>query len=71
MTRLFNWIVDNKLFNIVHICCSVHDELVLDYPESYDNVSKVLVQIMEESAAKYCNSLPIPAEASVSNHWVH
>lgn len=71
MTRLFNWIVDNKLFNIVHICCSVHDELVLDYPESYDNVPKVLVQIMEESAAKYCSSLPIPAEASVSNHWVH
>ena len=71
MTRLFNWIVDNNYFNIVHICCSVHDELVLDYPKYLENIPKVLEKIMEESAAKYCKSLPIPAEASVGDHWIH
>lgn len=71
MTRLFNWIVDNNYFNIIHICCSVHDELVLDYPENISNVPQILTKIMEESAAKYCKTLPIPAEASVGTYWIH
>ena len=71
MTSLFNWIVDNNYFDIVHICCSVHDELVLDYPSYLENIPKLLEKTMEESAAKYCKSLPIPAEASVNTYWVH
>lgn len=71
MTSLFNWIIENKYFNIVHICCSVHDELVCTYPEVLQEFPKILEKIMEDSAAIYCKSLPIPAEASVSNHWVH
>lgn len=71
MTSLFNWIVDNNLFNLVHICASVHDELVLDYPEYLEELPLILESTMEESAAKYCKSLPIPAEASVGNYWIH
>lgn len=71
MTTLFNWIVDNNYFNVIHICCSVHDELVLDYPKELENVPHILEQIMEEAASKYCKSLPIPAEASVGDHWIH
>lgn len=71
MTELFNWIVDNGYFNIIHLCASVHDEAVLDYPESLDFFPKKLEEIMETSAAKYCKSLPIPAEASVGDHWIH
>ena len=71
MTALFNWIVDNNYFNKIHICCSVHDELVVDYPEYIVEVPNILTSIMEESASKYCKSLPIPAEASVGDHWIH
>lgn len=71
MTSLFNWIVDNNYFNKIHICCSVHDELVVDYPEYIVEVPNILTSIMEESASKYCKSLPIPAEASVGDHWIH
>lgn len=71
MTNLFNWIVDNKYFDIIHICVAVHDEINCDYPENIDNFPKVLTDIMEQAAAKYCKSLPIPAEAEVSDHWVH
>lgn len=71
MTRLFNWIVDNQYFDKVHLCCSVHDEIVLDYPEYLTDVPKILENIMETSASKYCKSLPIPAEAAVGECWIH
>ena len=71
MTDLFNWIVDNSYFNIIHICCSVHDELVCDYPNHIKEFPNILKDIMETSASKYCKSLPIPAEASVGEYWIH
>ena len=71
LTSLFNWIVDNKYFNKVHICCAVHDEIVADYPKEIEDFPKILEKIMETSASKFCKSLPIPAEASVGDHWIH
>ena len=71
MTTLFNWIVDNNYFNIIHICVAVHDEINCDYPKEVENFPNVLESIMESSAAKYCKSLSIPAEASISDHWIH
>lgn len=71
MTRLFNWIINNNLFNKVHICASVHDEISCDYPKEIVDFPNILENIMEESADKYCKSLPIPAEASVGEYWIH
>ena len=71
MISLFNWIVDNNYFGKVHICAAVHDEIVCDYPEFITDFPHILEDIMEKSAAKYCKSLPIPAEASVGNCWIH
>ena len=71
LTKLFNWIVDNNDFNIVHICVSVHDEICCDYPEQLEQFPKILTDIMEESASEFCKSIPIPANAEVSDHWVH
>ena len=54
----------NRVYrNILEINC--------DYPEDIENFPKVLTNSMESSAAKYCKSLPIPAEASVGTHWIH
>lgn len=71
MTTLFNWIVDNNYFNIIHICVAVHDEINCDYPKEVTQFPKVLENIMESSAAKYCKSLPIPANAEVGDYWIH
>ena len=71
MTWLFKWIVDNGYFGVIHICASVHDEICCDYPKDVEAFPKILEDTMEKAAAKYCESLPIPAEASVSTHWVH
>ncbi len=71
MTSLFNWIVNNNLFDTVKICCSVHDEIVVEYPESLEDFPHILEKTMEESAAVFCKSLPIPAEGAVGTFWVH
>ena len=71
MTDFFNWIVDNKLFNIVKIVALVHDEANIEYPTTLPNTSKVLQDCMEKSAARFCKSLPIPTEASIGTHWIH
>lgn len=71
LTSLFNWIVDNNYFGIIHICVAVHDEINCDYPEEVSSFPSVLTNIMESSAAKYCKSLPIPAEAEVGDYWIH
>lgn len=71
MTDLFNWIVDNGYFNRIEISASVHDELNCIYPENVDTFPKILENIMEKAAGKYCKSLPIPAEAEVGDYWIH
>lgn len=71
MTRLFNYIVDNGLFNKVKICVVVHDEINCEYPESLKEFPDILAGIMKDSAAVYCKSLPIPAVPEVSDHWIH
>lgn len=70
MTTFFNYIVDNNLFNKVKIVALVHDEANIEYPKELE-IDKVLKECMESSAAKYCKSLPIPAEAAVGDHWIH
>lgn len=42
-----------------------------EYPETLENFHEILVGKMEASAAKYCKKLPIPADASVGDHWIH
>ena len=71
LTQLFNWIVDNNQFGKIKICVVVHDEINCEYPEEYTDFPNILVNIMTESASKYCKSLPIPAEASVGDYWIH
>lgn len=71
MIALFNWIVDNNYFNKIKLCAAVHDELCIEFPEELTTFPKFLENLMQQSAARYCKSLPIPAEASVGKFWIH
>lgn len=72
MSSFFKWIIDNRLFNTVLICDLVHDEAVIEYPEDMRNiVEPKLIECMETAAKAICKKLPIPAEASTGNHWIH
>ena len=68
---LFNYIVSNNYFNKIKLCVEVHDEINCEFPEELTDFPSILKKIMEDAAAIYCKSLPIPADAEVSDHWVH
>ena len=65
--QLFDWICKNNLFGKIKLCAMVHDEMCLEFPETMPDFPKILEQIMEKAASKYCKSLPIPAEAAVGD----
>jgi len=71
MANFFHWIVENSLFGIVEIAALVHDEANIIYPKDKHYIAGVLKECMEKAASLVCTKLPIPAEAEVSNHWVH
>lgn len=69
---LFNWVVDNGYFGKIRLCNLTHDEANWEFPkELEDSFPKLLKEMMEKSAFKYCKALPIPAEAEVSTCWIH
>ena len=72
VTNFFRWIVENGYFGVVELSALVHDEANIIYPTTlHDVVPNMLKSCMENAAAIYCKSLPIPAEASVGSHWIH
>lgn len=71
VTNLFNWIVDNNYFNRVKLVALVHDETCWEYPETLKDFPKLVEEGMLNAAAKFCKSLPIPAEAAVGKWWIH
>jgi len=72
ITMFFNWIVDNGYFHTVELSAVVHDEANIIYPkELHDIVPAKLKECMEKAASIVCTKLPIPAEAEISDHWVH
>lgn len=68
---VFNWVVDNGYFGKIRLCNLTHDEANWEFPKEVDNFPKILQDMMEKSAYKYCKALPIPAESSVATCWVH
>ena len=70
--KLFNWIKEHKLLNIVKMCVPVHDEFNLECPESIaDEVSKVLVKCMIDGGKPFCPNVFLGADVTVSDHWIH
>lgn len=70
-TNIFHWIVKNGYFGKILCCALVHDETNWEYPEEVKEFPNIVKSMMESSAAKYCKSIEIPAEASVGTHWIH
>ncbi len=69
--QFFKYIVENNLFGVVLLVNLIHDEIVAEYPEHLEHISKVLEDCMENAASKYCKKLPIPAKAAVGKYWIH
>lgn len=71
-TTLYKWIIDNGYWGKILLVNLTHDEINSEFPEELKDIyPKVVSSIMQEAAAKYYHKLPIPAEASVGDHWIH
>lgn len=68
---IFHWVVENSYFGKCRLDNLTHDECNWEYPEELTTFPKIVEEYMESSASKYCKSVPIPAVAEVSDHWVH
>lgn len=69
---LFKWVVEHGYFNKILFCVFVHDEIDCECPEELrEEFSKQLSSIMEKAAAKFYKRLPVPAESSVGQCWIH
>ena len=69
--EIFNWVVDNGYFGKCLLCNLTHDECNWEYPKELSTFPNIIKSYMENTAAKYCKSVPIPAETSVGECWIH
>lgn len=70
--RFMMWILENNLFDKVKFCIPVHDEICIECPkEITEKIVSKLKYFMENTGSLYCHLLPLPAEAEISDHWVH
>ena len=70
--KLFRWICENNYQNVVKMCVPVHDEFNLECPaEMSEEVSKKLIECMEEGAKPFCKRLHLGADCDINDHWVH
>ena len=69
---LFQYILEHNLLFKVKLCIPAHDEWNIEVPEEIgDEMTVVLENCMSKAGAFFCNKLELPAEAEVSQHWIH
>lgn len=70
--KLFNYIINNNLQNIVLMCVPAHDEWNIECPENMaDTISNILVKCMEAGGKPFCPNVHLGADVSVGNFWIH
>lgn len=69
---IFKRVVEKGYFGKILLVNLSHDEANWEFPKELKESFPIrLKQYMEESAEIFCKSLPIPADAEISTHWVH
>lgn len=69
---LFEYLREHNLLFKVKLCIPCHDEWNIEVPEEYkDELTEVLKDCMSKAGAFFCPKLELPADAEVSDHWIH
>jgi DNA polymerase I-like protein with 3'-5' exonuclease and polymerase domains len=66
------WILDNKLEDVISITNLVHDEINVEAREDYSELTATnLERCMVEAGKKWCKTVPLKADAVITNWWTH
>ena len=70
--KLFHWLEENDLLFTVLYTIPVHDEINLECPkELTKEVSEKLVDCMVRAGDIFCEIIPLGADVSIGDHWIH
>jgi DNA polymerase I-like protein with 3'-5' exonuclease and polymerase domains len=66
----FNWIKENNLIGIVKVCSYIHDEIVVEAPDSMiEEVGNKLQECMEKAGKTVVSNMEFPAEPFICKYW--
>ena len=69
---LWNYLLNHNLIFKVKLCVPAHDEWNIEVPEEMaEEMTNVLQDCMSKAGEFFCRKLPMPADATCSDHWVH
>lgn len=69
---LWEYLVSHDLLFKVLLCIPAHDEWNIEVPEEIaEEMQKVLQDCMSRAGSYFCRKLELPADAELSDHWIH
>jgi DNA polymerase-1 len=69
---IFEHILKNNLVNIVKFSNVIHDEILLECPESLsDTIVKIVEECMIKAGNLYCKVVPLKTEVKICKFWNH
>lgn len=69
---LWDYLKKHNLVFKVKLCIPAHDEWNIEVPkEITQQMTEVLQNCMKTAGAYFCKRLELPAEAEISDHWIH
>lgn len=69
---LWDYLVEHDLLFKVLLCIPAHDEWNIEVPEEIaEEMKKVLQDCMSRAGSYFCRKLELPADAELSDHWIH
>ncbi|HEY4062313.1 MAG TPA: DNA polymerase [Puia sp.] len=68
--HIFDYIIDNGLFDIVKFVNTIHDENVLEAPiDQGELISQMVKKAMFKAGQLHCKRVPLKAEPELSYYW--
>lgn len=69
---IWDYIIKNKLFNILKICNVVHDEIIVECPLNIQKeVTEVVYNSMIKAGSLFFTRVKLDAVAEAGDHWIH
>lgn len=69
---IFNYLLVNDLIGIVKFANVIHDEILIECPETIKDIMKNVVEdCMAKAGSVYCKIVPLKAEAEICSFWNH